>query len=235
MNAYQRFAYYYDDLFSSLDYTEWLNFIEPYLEENSSILDLACGSGTLAILLNLKGYKVEGLDLSSSIIEIAREKAKMNHLSIPFHIRDMTQFTLNQKFDVITCFFDSVNFLKTKEQINALQSCVERHLNENGLFIFDIFSKTLLDEYQHNKVKIKEKTHKIKWKTKKIDSTTLRHSILIQEGKLKQKEIYFEYYHPLEEFSFEGFETICISGDFKKDLTPESQRILVVLKKTTAN
>ncbi|MDE7264203.1 MAG: class I SAM-dependent methyltransferase, partial [Anaeroplasmataceae bacterium] len=125
MNAYQRFSYYYDDMFTELDYTEWLKFIEPYLKPDSSILDLACGSGTFAILLKLKNYAVEGLDLSESIIEVAKEKAKMNHLSIPFHVGDMTDFSLHQSFDVITCFFDSVNFLKSKNELNCLFSCVK--------------------------------------------------------------------------------------------------------------
>lgn len=231
MNAYNRFAYYYDDVYEKLDYTLWLDFIKPYLNESSSILDLACGSGTLAILLKLKNYTVEGLDLSESIIEIAKEKAKMNHLQIPFYVKDMTSFNLDKTYDVITCFFDSVNFLKTMEDIQNLLSSVNKHLNPNGIFIFDIFSKALLKEYRHHRFKRKYPTHSIKWTTKRLDSSTLRHSILIKEGKIKLEEIYFEYYHPLESLVFPGFEVIKMSGDFNEDLQAEDERILIVLKK----
>ncbi|MDE6585024.1 MAG: class I SAM-dependent methyltransferase, partial [Anaeroplasmataceae bacterium] len=195
MNAYQRFAYYYDDVYEELDYTLWLDFIQPYLNPSSSILDLACGSGTLAILLKLKNYSVEGLDLSESIIEIAKEKAKMNHLHIPFHVGDMTNFNLEKTYDMITCFFDSVNFLKNKEEVQNLLSSVYKHLNPDGLFIFDLFSKTLLEEYKKSIFKKKYPTHSLKWKTKKLDSTTLKHTIFIQEGNLKLEENYFEYYY----------------------------------------
>ena len=54
MNAYKTFAYYYDEVYQDLDYKLWLDFIEPYLSVSSSILDVACGTGTLAILLKLK-------------------------------------------------------------------------------------------------------------------------------------------------------------------------------------
>lgn len=231
MNEYKRFAYYYDDVYEELDYTLWLDFIKPYLNPNSSILDLACGSGTLAILLKLNNYSVEGLDLSESIIEIAKEKAKMNHLQIPFYVGDMTSFALDKTYDVITCFFDSVNFLKTKEDIQNLLSSVNKHLNSNGLFIFDIFSKTLLEEYKKHSYKKKYPTHSIKWTTKKLDSSTLKHSIFIKEGKLKLEEIYFEYYHPLESLTFPCFEVVKMSGDFNEDLQATDERIFIVLKK----
>ncbi|MCM1131451.1 MAG: class I SAM-dependent methyltransferase [Roseburia sp.] len=231
MNEYKRFAYYYDDVYEELDYTLWLDFIKPYLNPSSSILDLACGSGTLAILLKLNHYSVEGLDLSESIIEIAKEKAKMNHLQIPFYVDDMATFNLDKAYDVITCFFDSVNFLKTKEDIQNLFSCVHKHLNPNGLFIFDIFSKTLLEEYKKHTYKKKYPTHSIKWKTHKIDSTILKHSILIKESNLKLEENYYEYYYDIKDFAFDGFEVLKISGDFKENLEDEDERILIVLKK----
>lgn len=231
MNAYKHFAYYYDDVFQDLDYTLWLKFIEPYTTSSSSILDLACGSGTFAILLKLKGYDVEGMDLSSSIIDIAKEKAKMNHLSIPFFVGDMTNFNLNKTYDVITCFFDSVNFLKNQEDIQNLISTVHKHLNSNGIFVFDIFSKTLLEEYKKHTLKKKFPAHSIKWTTHKINASTLQHSIHIQEGDLKLEEIYYEYYHDINSLSFEGFEVLKISGDFNEDYLEGDERILVVLKK----
>ncbi len=231
MNEYLRFSYYYDDIFSELNYTDWLYFIEPYLKKESNILDLACGSGTLAILLKLKGYNVEGLDLSSSIIDIAKEKAKMHHLTIPFYVDDMTSFQLNKKYDVITCFFDSVNFLKNKEQLNKLFENVYNHLNDDGLFIFDVFSKNLLNDYKNHKLKIKEKTHRIIWKSKKINSSVLRHNILIKEGKLIQNEQYYEYFHSLDDLKTDYFKKILIGGDFKSTYNEKDDRLLLIYKK----
>ncbi len=231
MNAYRHFAYYYDDIFQDLDYTLWLNYIEPYLNKSSSILDLACGSGTFAILLKLKGYDVEGMDLSSSIIDIAKEKAKMNHLSIPFHVGDMTQFDFQKKYDVITCFFDSINFLKNKEEISDLFNCVKQHLNPNGIFICDIFSRTLLKEYKHHKLKKRYETHKLKWKTKCVDASTIQHTIQIQEGEFKVEETYYEYYYEIKDIIPDDFKLIKCSGDFKDTLKDSDERILLVLER----
>lgn len=231
MNEYKRFSYYYDDVYETLDYTLWLNFIKPYLTPTSKILDLACGSGTFAILLKLNFYDVEGLDLSSSIIEIAKEKAKMNHLVIPFHVGDMTNFKLETSFDLITCFFDSVNFLETKEKIEKLLTQVYNHLNPNGIFIFDLFSKTLLKEYKKQIFKKKYPTHSILWKTRKLDKNSLKHTIVIKEGTLKLEETYYEYYHDINQINFSGFQVEKICGDFKDNLKNKDERILVVLKK----
>ena len=77
MNEYKKFAYYYDEVMSSLEYDLWVEFVEPYLKPNDKILDLACGTGTFLTMLKLKGYDTTGLDLSDTIIEIALEKAKL--------------------------------------------------------------------------------------------------------------------------------------------------------------
>ena len=50
-NAYKMFGYYYDEVMAELDYDLWLEFIEPYLKKGDKVLDLACGTGTLATML----------------------------------------------------------------------------------------------------------------------------------------------------------------------------------------
>lgn len=230
MNEYKKFSYYFDEVVSSLDYDLWLEFIEPYLKDGDTILDLACGSGTLLTMLKLKGYDCEGLDLSSDIIDIANEKAKINHLRIPYYVEDMTDFNLNKQYDMITCFFDSVNFLKTKEDIDNMFTCVKKHLKKGGLFIFDIFSETMFKEYDNNLIEEDYHTFKIKWLTKKVNSTTLKHDITITEGDVVFNESYYEYYHKLKSLNLDGFKLVKLCGDFNDDLMAEDERILVVLQ-----
>ena len=230
MNEYKKFSYYFDEVVSSLDYDLWLEFIEPYLKNGDTILDLACGSGTLLTMLKLKGYDCEGLDLSSDIIDIANEKAKINHLRIPYYVEDMTDFNLNKQYDMITCFFDSVNFLKTKEDIDNMFTCVKKHLKKDGLFIFDIFSETMFKEYDNNLIEEDYHTFKIKWLTKKVNSTTLKHDITITEGDVVFNESYYEYYHKLKSLNLDGFKLVKLCGDFNDDLMAEDERILVVLQ-----
>lgn len=231
-NAYKKFAYYYDDAISEIDYDLWLEFIEPYLNKDSKILDLACGSGTLAILLKLEGYNVSGLDLSESIIEIAKEKAKINHLNIPFYVDDMANFNLNEKFDVITCFFDSINFLQNEELVIKTFNCVKKHLNKGGIFICDVFSLDMLDEYLNNEIIKDFQTYKLVWKTKKVTDLCLVHNIEIYDklDSVTLKENYYEYYYDLEKLNIEGFSLIKKSGDFNDDYLEGDERLIFVYK-----
>lgn len=231
MNEYKKFSYYYDEVMSSLNYDLWLEFIEPYLKHGDSILDLACGTGTFATMLKLKGFDVDGLDLSDSIIEIALEKSKINHLKIPFYVADMTNFSLNKTYNVITCFFDSVNFLKNNTEIEKMLNHVYTHLKPNGLFIFDLFSKTMLQEYKDHFIDEDYKTFQLIWKSNLESPTKLAHHIKIVEGDLCFEERYYEYYHEIKSLNLKGFKLLKISGDFNDDLQDEDERILIVLQR----
>ena len=230
-NSYKKFGYYYDEVMAELNYDLWLEFIEPYLNKNDSILDLACGSGTFATMCKLKGYDVAGLDLSETIIEIANEKKKINRLDIPFYVADMTNFNLGRKFNMVTCFFDSVNFLKDKNQINKMFDCVYKHLEPNGYFIFDIFSKELFKEYEGNDMIEDYETFKIKQTTKKTSSTSLKHTIEISEDNDVFTENYYEFYYDLKDLINKKFKIVKIAGDFNDDLELEDERILLVYQK----
>ena len=230
-NSYKKFGYYYDEVMAELNYDLWLEFIEPYLNKNDSILDLACGSGTFATMCKLKGYDVAGLDLSETIIEIANEKKKINRLDIPFYVADMTNFNLGRKFNMVTCFFDSVNFLKDKNQINKMFDCVYKHLEPNGYFIFDIFSKELFKEYEGNEKIEDYETFNIKWTTKKTSSTSLKHTIEISEDNDVFTENYYEFYYDLKDLINKKFKIVKIAGDFNDDLELEDERILLVYQK----
>ena len=231
-NAYKKFAYYYDEVIQETNYDLWVEFVEPYLKKDDKILDLACGTGTFITMLKLNGYEfVSGLDLSDEIIEIANEKRKINRLNIDFYVEDMMSFKVKEKQDVITCFFDSVNFLKDKNEIKKLFNSVYDALKPNGYFIFDIFSKEMLKEYENNKFEKDFETFKIKWITKKINSSTLKHEIEINEDDESINESYYEYYHPLNELMDSRFNLEKLSGDFNDDLEDEDERIIVVYRK----
>ena len=231
-NAYKKFAYYYDEVIQETNYDLWVEFVEPYLKKDDKILDLACGTGTFITMLKLNGFEfVSGLDLSDEIIEIANEKRKINRLNIDFYVEDMMSFKVKEKQDVITCFFDSINFLKDKNEIKKLFNSVYNALKPNGYFIFDIFSKEMLQEYENNKFEKDFETFKIKWITKKINSSTLKHEIEINEDDESINESYYEYYHPLNELMDSRFNLEKLSGDFNDDLEDEDERIIVVYRK----
>ena len=231
MNEYKKFGYYYDEVMNKLNYDLWLEFIEPYLKPNDKILDLACGTGTLITMLKMKGYDAEGLDLSETILEIAKEKMKVNHLNFNLYHEDMTNFKIDKKYDMITCFFDSINFLNDKKKIKLLFSNVKSHLNDKGYFICDIFSKALLEEYANNDLDEDYVTFRLKWTTKKTNPTTIKHTIKIIEDDEEIVETYNEYYYDVKDLMNNDFNLIKMAGDFNDDLEPEDERILLIFQK----
>ena len=228
-NEYKSFSYYYDEIMEMIEYDGWVNLVKKYLKPSSTILDLACGSGTLAISLANDGYKVSGLDLSKEIIEVAKEKMITNHVEIDFKILDMTNFQYSEKFDVITCFFDSVNFLTTNE-VKMMFDSVYNNLNDGGYFIFDLFTLSKMKEFNNLTIKDDLGFAQYKWKMN-VKNNTIFHKITIKDGMSKIIENYHEYYHNLNTIIDSRFKVVSVTTDFKETYNEDDERILVVLQK----
>ena len=225
MNEYKGFSYYFDQIMEYIDYHDWLNFTKKYVSKDKTILDLACGSGTLAILLSVEGYRVDGLDLSSEMISLANDKFKAYHILNNLYVKDMSSFNLPNKYDVITCYFDSVNHLPTLNDVKNMMSCVYAALN------FDLFSKSKYEAMDNTDISEEFDDFSYNWKINLKAPNILTHNITIN-GETNIHEIYNEYYYDINDFiDLNKFEILNISGDFNDDLMPEDERILVVLKK----
>ena len=106
------------------------------LEENAHILDVCCGTGNVAGLLSAKGYHMTGLDGSKLMLDYAKENAQ----AVDFIQADARDFNLGRKFHAITCLFDSINHLLNKEDVLKVFKNIYEHLEENGIFVFDVNS-----------------------------------------------------------------------------------------------
>jgi SAM-dependent methyltransferase len=107
---------------------------------NKSLLDLCCGTGQLAVYFLERGYRVTGIDLSESMLEIARQNAAsyLQTMQVKFIRADATHFTLDEPVGLVVSTFDSLNHL---ESVGALRKCfgaVLTALVSGGLFIFDL-------------------------------------------------------------------------------------------------
>lgn len=231
MNEYKNFSYYFDQIMEYIDYNDWLKFTEDNINENAKILDLACGSGILATLLNIDGYQTDGLDLSSDMISIANDRFKGNHINRNLYEMDMTNFSLKEKYDVVTCFFDSINHLHSIDLVKDCFICVYNTLKEGGLFLFDIFSKSKYAEMNDTDITEDFDDFSYRWKINTKDPNILQHDIIITSDEIIN-EHYDEYYYELDSIVDKNmFEVIKVVGDFNDDLAEDDERILVVLRK----
>lgn len=105
------------------------------LRSKGDVLDLACGTGRLTIPLAKKGCRVIGLDTTLAMLARARKNA--TGVDINWVHGDMTQFALDQSFDLITLAGNSFQALLTEKEQYKLFTCVKKHLKPAGIFAFD--------------------------------------------------------------------------------------------------
>ncbi|PTF49683.1 SAM-dependent methyltransferase, partial [Staphylococcus epidermidis] len=134
MNQYEDMSLVYDKLTQDQPYHSWFNIVEHFLPSDShDLLDIGCGTGNLTQLLTSLG-EVTGMDISVDMLSIARQKTNQ----VKWIEGNMTHFNLNKKFNMITIFCDSLNYLETLNDVKMTFERVYQHLNKNGVFIFDV-------------------------------------------------------------------------------------------------
>ena len=142
MSRYERFAYFYAKG-SYPQYSQRMAellpaVLERFGTEPKTILDLACGEGTFAVVMAKKGLQVTGVDLSSQMLRIAGEQAKKENVNAEFLLQDMRSLPLEERFDLVTCWYDSLNYLLELEDLEKTFAGAWRALKIGGLFIFDM-------------------------------------------------------------------------------------------------
>lgn len=139
-NIYGDFAFYYDLLgwnrFSKICAQRLKNFVRFRGKGNETVLDLACGTGELEYRLHKTKLRFAGVDISRQMLKQARRKNR----GIRFIRGDMTSIRLKRRFDMVVCFFDSVNHLGGVTALYRMFKTARIHLSEGGFFLFDMLS-----------------------------------------------------------------------------------------------
>lgn len=112
--------------------------LAPVLPSVESVCDLCCGTGGTALEFARAGYTARGVDLSPTMIQIAREKAANARLDVRFARSDMRKFKLPQPVDLITCEFDALNHVPNKSDLKLVAQAAARSLRPGGYFYFDV-------------------------------------------------------------------------------------------------
>lgn len=173
-------AKYYDRMMGDRSKElEWVReLISKYCPQTKKVLELACGTGTFLKYLHEQGFDVTGVDMSPEMLAVARNKVPQ----ALFLLQDIASFSLPDKFDVIVCLFDSINHLVEYADWEAIFSRVHLHLNEGGLFIFDINTQNALEQLAQDGPIVKEFDGK-----KMIMTVTSEHGIYNWNVKITEK------------------------------------------------
>ena len=200
-------APYYDTLMSFVNYPSWVSYIETLLVANNieakKILDLACGTGTCLKLWAQRGYQVLGMDRSLPMLEICKQKIENFDNNLGLINCDMRNFSLKSQVPIITCLYDSLNYILDKDELLQCFQNVYDVLDDKGIFIFDMNTiHSLCDEWGNNTFQRQDKNISSTWQNvydKKTNISTLKLTLEIKEDtkKLMICEFHQERAYPL--------------------------------------
>lgn len=144
MNAYQSLAASYDALTYDVPYEKVLQFCKRLFVrfgcKPRSVLDLACGTGSLSVLLSEEGFRVFGVDCAEQMLtEAAQKSADMENPPF-FILQKMQNLHLAQPVDAAVCCLDSINYVTKPADVLKTFRRVYECLNAGGVFVFDINS-----------------------------------------------------------------------------------------------
>ena len=114
----------------------WLGMAQ---ESGESVLELACGTGALAIPLARAGYEVTGLDLSESMLAEARRKSQASRVSVDWRHGDIRDFHLGRTYSLIILASNTICHLLDLPSLEACLRCVREHLADEGRFVVTVF------------------------------------------------------------------------------------------------
>lgn len=141
----KHFAEFYDVLSDRAEAKERaekvLVYINKYFADAKSVLELGVGNGDVLSCFP-EQYTLYGLDIEEEYVELARNK--LPHAEL--YVSSMHNFEINARFDVIFSIYDSINFLESFEQWEQTFNAVHKHLDEKGLFIFDMYTPGILEK-----------------------------------------------------------------------------------------
>ncbi len=228
---YDLIAPIYDEINKDIDYGEWADFIDKTVlrelgDKPQLALDLATGTGSMAIALAERGYDMIALDASGEMLNIAKERAEKRGISnILWLLQDMREFELYGTVELVCSTLDSINHLAKKNELKKCFCLVHNYLSPEGIFIFDVNSKYKFENiYSDNTYAMQTSDSFCIWqneynqKTKNCDFYITLFKEQRDAKYIREDEIQREHMYTLKELKAElsaaGFEFIGAYSDF---------------------
>ncbi|MDA0871615.1 MAG: methyltransferase domain-containing protein [Firmicutes bacterium] len=185
-------------------YDQYIEIIKPYLDENTRLLDVGCGTGKLLSMLDHNSQYLYGIDHDVQMISYAKTK----HPKIHFKIHDMHQ-PFPYYADIIILSMDVIHF--SKDPIIVLSHAVDA-LDEHGMIVFDYFIKPL------SKVReVHEKPVHYTWE-RNIYQDEIYHRIQFDDTSIELTQymhLHIDFYQYFKDLDFEVIQISSIDPNKK--------------------
>lgn len=200
---YGKSSKYYDIAYANKNYEKESRYLLDYCKDKginvSKLLNLACGTGRHEQYFS-EVPVIHGLDLNEEFLTIAKSK----NPSVSYHLGDMTDFKLNERFDIVTCLFSSIANLKNITALKNMVHCSVAHMNKNGILIIEPFFEP--HEWIADLMIMKT-----------FDTDTYKYSILAKSEHKENKGVSKEVHSYLDKKGFDVFEEDFAFSLFSKE------------------
>lgn len=220
MESYQQLAQVYDELMiSDIKYEEWFQNVSNFFRNNNifpkNILEMACGTGNFTKYLCENGYNVTCFDLSEDMLSVAFDKLNQ-YKNVSILKQDMVTFQIDNVFDVIFSVCDSINYIIDEKDLLKIFLNVYNHLNDGGLFIFDISSYYKLKNIIGNNTFVYDSDRIFYvWENSFDEQNNVCEFLLTFFIKENKKYTRFDEYHLQKAYNVEEIESYLKKANFR--------------------
>ena len=142
LDAYHELAQSYDRLTNDVDYDATVDFYFDILAREGlsprTAVDLACGTGSVALRLAQRGLQVTAVDMSWEMLMVAQQKAAEAGVYPQFACQKLQELRLPRGVDLAVCALDSIDYILDPNDCKQAIQRVYKILNPGGCFIFDV-------------------------------------------------------------------------------------------------
>ena len=245
MSSYGLLADFYDSLTQDVDYEGLYEYLWAILHRNGlepkTVLDMACGTGSLSVLFAEDGIKCYGMDLSEDMLVRARDKVQgMEHAPV-FLQGNMADFRLPEQVDLLTCMLDSFNYMATPDQGQSAIRSFARAVRPGGLLIFDVRPPEQLWAFDGQIFMDETEDVACIWRTEfdqQANQCFYGMDIFVRQGDLwrREQEEHVEYAYDLDwlrtELQKAGFQDVTFYGERTfLPPQPDEERVFIIARK----
>lgn len=245
MPGYGVFAEFYDSLTSDVGYSGRTDYIlslfQRFGSNPNTLIDLACGTGGFSLEFCRRGIAVTGVDMSSDMLSVARNKALEQNAELLLVCQRAEELELAETAGGAVCCLDSVNHITDPQALESAFSRLSNYIEKGGLFVFDINSI-----YKHREI-LGDNTFVYEtddvylvWRNELIDDrdVNLYLDFFVYNGESydRYSEDFSERGYTEDEIKIllekSGFEPLGFFDDMSfEPVRPDSERIIVAARK----
>lgn len=237
MGAYEALAVSYDRLTNDVDYEATVAFYAEIVKREGlhprTAVDLACGTGSVSLLLARQGLKVTGVDLSEEMLTVAQQKAGELENPPCFVCQPLQKLVLPRGVDLAVCALDSLDYITDPADCVEAIRRVYRALNPGGIFIFDVNTPEKLRAMDGQVFLDEDEDVYCVWRGDFDEETNICSygmDLFQRRGSLWQRsfEEHREYAYSAQQLTgflrAAGFTNICVYGDRRMEPPKEGEQ-----------